>query len=184
VSTNRLGTWLAAVFVFGGLLVVGGYNWEGWDGRRPELSDPELLAEGTIGGAVWSVVQVHERGQGDCLHLRQDGATVTRACTAPTPLLRYEVGVHQLRGASGALIFGVLPDAAARVDAAGDGGDTRTRFRQAPLFPLEIRTFGDGGRFVAQEAPAGPGWRDRNAATVDVYDAAGRELVTELRRPG
>jgi hypothetical protein len=184
VSTSRLGTWLAAVVVVGGLATLTVYNWEGWDGRRPERADPQLLAEGTSGGAAWSVVQVRERGGGDCLYLRQNGATVTRACTEPTRVLQYEVGVHHLRDAAGPLLFGVLPDAAARVEAAEDGGDTRARFRRAELFALEVRTFGEGGRFVVQAAPANPGWRDRSSAMVDVYDAADRQLVPDLKRPG
>ncbi len=173
---------MAVVVVFGGLIVVGGLNWEGWDGRRPGVTGPVLVAEGTTGGAKWSVVQVRERTWGDCLYLRQDGVTVERTCAESGILQNYEISVRTLRGAGAPVLFGILPAAAARAEVAADGGDTRAPFRRAGLVPLEIRGFGGSGRFVVQAAPPGPGWAGRTSVVVDVRDAADRPLTPRDRR--
>jgi hypothetical protein len=177
VSTSRIGTWLAAVAVVGGLVVVGGMSWEGWDGRVPESSDPRLLAEGSIDRARWAVLQVDERDQGLCLHLRQDGVLVDRRCRESRTLRHYAVGVVTLRGASRPIIFGVLPDATVRAQVVADAGDPSPRFRDAPFVPLRVRTFGESGRFVVEPAPADAAWRDRNGAPIEVSDAGGRTLT-------
>jgi hypothetical protein len=176
MSTSRAGTWLAVVAVVGGLAVVGGFSWEGWDGRRPDVTGPRLLAEGTTGGATWSVVQVRERTWGDCLYLRQDGVTVERTCGASGILRNYELSVRTLRGSTTPVLFGVLPAAAARAEVAADGGEIRAPFRKAPLVSLEVRDFGESGRFVVQAAPPGPEWTDRDSVVVGVRDGADRPL--------
>jgi hypothetical protein len=177
VSISRIGTWLGAIAVVGGLVAAGVVNWEGWDGRVPESSDPRLLAEGSIGAARWQVLQVREHAQGVCLHLRQDGVLVDRQCQESRTLRHYEVGVRTLRGASRPIIFGVLPAAAARAEVVANAGDPSPRFRNAPLVPLRVRTFGDSGRFVVEPAPDDPAWRGRNGAPIDAYDAGGRPLT-------
>ncbi|MEU8608018.1 hypothetical protein AB0C29_08445 [Actinoplanes sp. NPDC048791] len=174
---------MAVVVVFGGLAVVGGLNWEGWDGRRPDVTGPRLLAEGTTGGAKWSVVQVRERTWGDCLYLRQGGATVERTCTESGVLQHYELSVRTLRGTTAPILFGMLPAAAARAEVAADGGDIQDRFRKAGLVPLEVRSFGGSGRFVVQAAPPGPDWAGRNSVPIGVRDAADRPLTPRDRRP-
>jgi hypothetical protein len=182
VSTSRIGTWLAALVVVGGLIVVGGLSWEGWDGRFPDRSDPRLLAEGVIGDARWVVVLVHERDYGDCLYLREDGVLVDRWCEESSVLHHYQVGVRLLRGASQPILFGVLPAGTARAEVAADGGDTAPRFRKAAMIPVPVRTFGESGRYVVEPAPAGrvgsgPAWRNRNTAPIDLYDAQDRRLT-------
>ncbi|WP_157562980.1 hypothetical protein [Micromonospora chokoriensis] len=183
MSTSRIRTLVAVVVVFGGLAVVGGLNWEGWDGRRPSVTGPRLLTEGTTGGVKWSVVQVREDTWGECLYLRQDGATVERTCTESGVLQNYEISVRTLRGATAPILFGVLPAAAARAEVAADGGDVQARFRKADLVPLEVRGFDGSGRFVVQAAPPGPGWAGKNTVPVAVHDAAGRPLTPRDRRP-
>lgn len=182
MSTSRAGTWVAGVVVFGGLAVVGGLSWEGWDGRRPGVTGPRLLAEGATGGAKWSVVQVRERTWGDCLYLRQDGVTVERTCTESGVLRNYQLSVRTLRGATTPILFGMLPAASARAEVAADGGEIRAPFRKAALVPLEVRAFGESGRFVVQAAPPGPAWTDRNSVTVGVRDASDRPLTPDQRR--
>ncbi|MFF0151368.1 hypothetical protein [Micromonospora sp. NPDC005203] len=174
---------MAAVVVFGGLAVVGGLTWEGWDGRRPGVTGPRLLTEGTTGGVYWSVVQVRENTWGECLYLRQDGATVARTCTESGVLQNYELSVRTLRGAAAPIIFGMLPAAAARAEVAADGGDVQARFRTAELVPLEVRGSDGSRRFVVQAAPPGPQWAGRNSVSVAVQDAAGRPLTPRDRRP-
>ncbi|MFG3641804.1 hypothetical protein ACGF3C_16205 [Micromonospora sp. NPDC047762] len=183
MSTSRFRTVVAAVVVFGGLAVVGGLTWEGWDGRRPSVTGPRLLTEGTTGGVNWSVVQVRESTWGECLYLRQDGATVERACTESGVLQNYELSVRTLRGAAAPIIFGVLPAAAARAEVAADGGDVQARFRNAELLPLEVHGSDGSRRFVVQAAPPGPDWAGRKSVSVAVQDAAGRPLTPRDLRP-
>jgi hypothetical protein len=178
VSTrgSRLRTWLAGIFAVAMVVGFGGSTWDGWNGRFPDRSDPRLLAEGTTGGARWTVLQIHERDHGDCLHLRQDGASADRWCKESGFLGRYEVGVRLLRGASRPVIFGVLPAGAARAEVAADGGDTAPRFRKAAMIPLPVRAFGESGRYVVEPVPDGAAW-DRDSVQIDVYDAGGRRLA-------
>lgn len=183
MSTSRFRTLVAVVVVFGGLAVVAGLTWEGWDGRRPSVTGPRLLTEGTTGGVNWSVVQVRESTWGDCLYLRQDGATVARTCTESGVLQDYEISVRTLRGATTPILFGMLPAAAARAEVAADGGDVQARFRDAELVPLDVRGFDGGGRFVVQAAPPGPEWAGKNSVVISVQDAGGRPLAPRDRRP-
>jgi hypothetical protein len=75
----------------------------------------------------------------------------------------------------------MLPTAAARAEVAADGGDVQARFRKAGLVPLEIRGFGESGRFVVQAAPPGPEWAGKNSVPIDVRDAADRPLTPRPR---
>lgn len=182
-TRSRAGAWLFVLLVTG-LLVFDAVGADALDGRlpSPDRSDPRLLAEGTIDGARWVVVLVHERDSGGCLHLRQDGATVARRCAESGLPAGYEVDVELLHGASRPILFGVLPAGTARAEVAADGGATAPRFRKAAMVPLPVRTFGESGRYVVEPAPAGlpdsdRAWRDRGSASIDLHDAQGRRLT-------
>lgn len=158
---------------------------DGLDGRWPERSDPRLLAEGPAGATRWAVVLIHERGRGDCLEFRYRGAVVDRGCEATTFLDRYTLHVSVPHGTTTPMIFGVLPEGAARAEIAlGGMGLLHRREPVGPMAPVEVRTFGESGRYVVEPAPAGgrPGgdaWRDGTTVDIEVYDDRDRRLAPE-----
>jgi hypothetical protein len=107
---------------------------------------------------------------------------VERTCAASKVLQNYEISVRTLRGATAPILFGRLPDGAAEAEVAADGGDIQARFRKAALVPLEVRDFGESGRFVVQAAPPGPEWDGKNSVPVGVRDGADQPLVPRAPR--
>ncbi len=175
----------AAAGVAAVAVLAGASACDGLDGVWPERSDPRLLAEGPAGDARWAVVLIHERGRGDCLEFRHRGVVVDSRCAATTFLDRYTLGISVLRGTSTPMIFGVLPEGAARAEVPLDGTPfLRRRDPEGPVTPVEVRTFGESGRYVVGPAPtgrqaSGDAWRDGTTVSVEVYDDQDRHMAPE-----
>jgi hypothetical protein len=172
VSTRRAGTWLAVLVVAAGLGVAV-WSWEGFDGRTPAYADPRLLVQ----DENWLVLMVHEKDNGDCLHLRRSGVPVARRC-APSSLLRtYRLDVETLRGTNEQIVFGMLPDGATRAEVVLSGDLSPRRMPGTVLAPVPVRSSGGSGRYVAGPAPAGARWGDVNSVSVEVYDGRGTVMA-------
>ena len=181
MSTSRIGR-LVAVCVAAGTVLAGGSACDRMDGMFLDRTDPQLLAEGAVEDARWAVVLVHERKFGDCLELRYQGVVADRRCAAASMLDYYLVGVTVLRGTSQPLIFGVLPEGTARAEIALDGSTDLRPDPKRVMTPIEVRTFGESGRYVVGPAPANRAgsdgaWRDNTTVDIEVYDDQGRELA-------
>jgi hypothetical protein len=174
--TERTRTRIAAAAVIGGLALIVVLRWEGWDGRHPKVTDPRVVAEATTDGITWTVIHVHEADQDDCLYLRQDGVTLDRTCNASGILRHYQVGIRTLRGGTTPVFFGMLPPTAARAEAT-PGVALRDRIDLTGSVPLQVRSFGETGRFVIQPVPGEPIWSGADVATVLVHDPAGRPMT-------
>lgn len=187
VSTERIRR-LAATGVAALVVLAGAAACDRLDGMWVKRSDPRLLVEGSEGGARWAVVLIHERGRGDCLELRHGGVAADRACDTAAFLGQYTLGVTVLRGTSVPVVFGVLPEGTARAEVALDGATFLRREPERPMAPVEVRTFGENGRYVAEPAPAArkatgeESWRDSSTVNVEAYDANDRRLAPPQSR--
>jgi hypothetical protein len=168
VSTRRAGTWLAVLVVAAGLGVAV-WSWEGFDGRTPAYADPRLLVQ----DENWLVLMVHEKDNGDCLHLRRSGVVVARRCSPSSLLRTYQLDVVTLRGTTEQIVFGMLPDGATRADVVVSGGIAPRRMPGTVLAPLPVRSSGGPGRYIAGPAPAGAKWADVTSVSVEVHDERG-----------
>lgn len=172
MSSRRAPIWLAGI-ILAGALFLSGSPWDGFDGRFPDYTDPRVLAEGAVGDARWVVVSVRERRNGDCLHLRQQGTLVVSSCQESTWMDDYRVRVQVLRGASEPIIFGILPKGTARAEVS-----LADRAEKRAVTSVQVRTFGESGRYAVGPVPAGLAAADlarldNTEIAIDLYDARG-----------